>query len=238
VTHHVKVYPGPEGKIKFQNDVRRLLGLRSDQTFNVNFECQPPGEEGRLELPGIDAFEAARFCASVTAGVRAMERAQSRQDQGTDPIDVDDLYDSMPFSPSRNRVIERYTVDSISPSPPAVFSTPRHPQLRSNDEGQERLRSAMVTPTARPAAGTSSELGSSYGSSSTPVSPSAVNLAHDIAQRSKRHYMARSQMSRMGSGRDQDFIESSLLLTRRASGMMDNDQSMGDEEDEEEAGEA
>ncbi|GFH23655.1 predicted protein, partial [Haematococcus lacustris] len=38
-THLVKVSPGPEGLLRFQAEVRRLLRLQDDQEFEISFEC-------------------------------------------------------------------------------------------------------------------------------------------------------------------------------------------------------
>ena len=224
----MKVYPGPEGKAKFQNDVRRLLGLREDQTFHVNFECQPPGEEGRLELPGIDAFEAARFCASVTAGVRAMERARVLHDQGTNTLSSDELEgrheadDTMPFSPRPYRNANASSAPGADSRPSSFLEL--HHVLSSRSTHHDQMRSSMVI-SPRPGSGSGS-------TSSAPVSPSAIHLAFDIAQRQRRpHEVMVRNRSRMAN--DQAFIQSSLLLVQRASGMMGAGIAMEDDVEEE-----
>ncbi|GAX73398.1 hypothetical protein CEUSTIGMA_g851.t1 [Chlamydomonas eustigma] len=76
--HLVRVEPGPEGRLKFEKDVRTLLGLKHDQAFCVNFECHPPGQQNqKLELKGLAAYDAAVFCAGVTAGQRREQDAVS-----------------------------------------------------------------------------------------------------------------------------------------------------------------
>jgi hypothetical protein len=36
------VYPGPEGKARFQQQIRELVKLRDDEEFEVEFECKAP----------------------------------------------------------------------------------------------------------------------------------------------------------------------------------------------------
>ena len=206
VSHNIKVYPGAEGKAKFQDDVRRLLGLRDDQSFQVNFECQPPGEDGRLELPGIDSFDAACFCASVTAGEREAERQRQ--------LEQDALDATCPFSP---HVIRRRTNEG---QPRAQSTTPSYhnlPLLSSAAAGSSPRRS-QAPELVGEAAG-----GGAVSSSSLPVSPSSAaadGLATQIALRS------RSARSRTRMGSDRDFLQSSLLLAPRAGGILDGSMHM------------
>ena len=37
-----QVYPGPEGKARFQQQIRELVKLRDDEEFEVEFECKAP----------------------------------------------------------------------------------------------------------------------------------------------------------------------------------------------------
>jgi hypothetical protein len=71
--HKVTVYPGHEGRIRFQNDVRCELKLRDDQMFNIDFECDLPGSDDKVELKGLNSCDAAVFCASITAGQRKVQ---------------------------------------------------------------------------------------------------------------------------------------------------------------------
>ena len=48
--HRVKVYPGPDGKARFEQQIRELLGLEEDEEFDVEFECKAPGSSKRLRL--------------------------------------------------------------------------------------------------------------------------------------------------------------------------------------------
>jgi hypothetical protein len=37
-----QVYPGPEGKARFQQQIRELVKLSDDEEFEVEFECKAP----------------------------------------------------------------------------------------------------------------------------------------------------------------------------------------------------
>lgn len=40
------MYPGPEGKARFQQQIRELVKLRDDEEFEVEFECKAPDSGG------------------------------------------------------------------------------------------------------------------------------------------------------------------------------------------------
>lgn len=70
-TYWLEVHPGPDGLRRFQSEVRQLLGLKDNQEFDITFECKVPGTAGsRCELKGLNAFDAAVYCASITAAER------------------------------------------------------------------------------------------------------------------------------------------------------------------------
>jgi len=50
--HRIKVYPGPEGKARFQQQIRDLVQLGEDEEFEVEFECKAPdsGETCRQQV--------------------------------------------------------------------------------------------------------------------------------------------------------------------------------------------
>ncbi|KAF8073099.1 UXT-like protein [Scenedesmus sp. PABB004] len=69
-TYFLEVTPGHSVE-RFKGDVRRLLGLGSEQAFDITFECTPPGQDGSsLELQGLQAFDAAVYLASLSAARR------------------------------------------------------------------------------------------------------------------------------------------------------------------------
>lgn len=43
-----QVYPGPEGKARFQQQIRDLVQLGDDEEFEVEFECKAPDSGERL----------------------------------------------------------------------------------------------------------------------------------------------------------------------------------------------
>ncbi|GLC44228.1 hypothetical protein PLESTB_000754900 [Pleodorina starrii] len=80
-THMVKVRPGEEGRVAFIQDVRRLLRLRDSQEFSITFECKVPGHGMFLDLKGLSSYDAAVFCAAMTAVERQRVAAQKVQQQ-------------------------------------------------------------------------------------------------------------------------------------------------------------
>jgi hypothetical protein len=74
-TYWLQVHPGEDGLERFKGDVRKLLGLTDDQAFDITFECKVPGSGSRMELRGLSAFDAAVYCASITAAERVKTKA-------------------------------------------------------------------------------------------------------------------------------------------------------------------
>ncbi|GIL46371.1 hypothetical protein Vafri_3361 [Volvox africanus] len=81
-THMVKVKPGEEGRVAFIQDVRRLLRLRENQEFSITFECKVPGHGMFLDLKGLSSYDAAVFCAAMTAVERQRLAAQKANKAG------------------------------------------------------------------------------------------------------------------------------------------------------------
>jgi hypothetical protein len=72
-TYLVDVHPGKAGREKFVSEVRKRLNISPEQTFDVSFDCFLPSNSAfctRTELKGMDAYDAAVFCATVTAAAR------------------------------------------------------------------------------------------------------------------------------------------------------------------------
>eukprot|EP00877_Chromochloris_zofingiensis_P001311 jgi/Chrzof1/11180/Cz05g27040.t1 len=76
-TYWLQVQPGVEGLQQFKTDVCKLLGLTDDQPFDITFECRVPGQDTRMELRGLHTFDAAVYCASITASERAFSSDDS-----------------------------------------------------------------------------------------------------------------------------------------------------------------
>ncbi|PNH10567.1 hypothetical protein TSOC_002694 [Tetrabaena socialis] len=81
-THMVKVKPGEAGRLAFIGDVRRLLRLREHQEFSIAFECRVPGHGMFLDLKGLSSYDAAVFCAAMTA-VERQRLARQRGKKGS-----------------------------------------------------------------------------------------------------------------------------------------------------------
>ncbi|KAI8465739.1 MAG: hypothetical protein J3K34DRAFT_525116 [Monoraphidium minutum] len=75
-THKLRVWPGPEGKALFKEQVRELLGLSPSSEFEVVFECKVPRSGEKVQLKGFAAFEAAAHCAAASAARRAARRRE------------------------------------------------------------------------------------------------------------------------------------------------------------------
>eukprot|EP00775_Hariotina_reticulata_P002234 gene2234-2546_t len=79
--HRIKVFPGPEGKKRFEQEVRRLINLGDDEEFDIEFQCKSPLGGNTLKLGGLGAFDAATHCAALTAAERQHKRQQQGQAQ-------------------------------------------------------------------------------------------------------------------------------------------------------------
>ena len=65
-TYKVQVQPGPEGAAAFERQIRSLLQLPEGLEFDVIFHCRAPGTGDKLQLQGLNAFDAAVHCASLS----------------------------------------------------------------------------------------------------------------------------------------------------------------------------
>ncbi|KAI8474321.1 MAG: hypothetical protein J3K34DRAFT_366279 [Monoraphidium minutum] len=65
-TYKVRVQPGPEGAAEFERQIRGLLQLPDTVEFDVIFHCRAPGTGDKLQLQGLNAFDAAVHCASLS----------------------------------------------------------------------------------------------------------------------------------------------------------------------------
>ena len=74
-THQIAVREGPEGRELFENDIRKIFGLGTNDELQLSFGVKVPdrrldGAEDELTLEGWESFDAAVFCASLSAGAR------------------------------------------------------------------------------------------------------------------------------------------------------------------------
>lgn len=87
-TYKVQVQPGPEGAAAFERQIRSLLQLPEGLEFDVIFHCRAPGTGDKLQLQGLNAFDAAVHCASLSnkptagPGGSAGERKQAKKPAG------------------------------------------------------------------------------------------------------------------------------------------------------------
>lgn len=75
--HAVPVSPGPAGMAAFQSDVRRLFGLREDESVDISFSCVTPGSDSKVTLSGWGAYDAALMAASIACATGKSEEAST-----------------------------------------------------------------------------------------------------------------------------------------------------------------
>ena len=80
VQHSILVQPGPEGEQRFIQEVRRIFQLSESAELSLSFGCRLPNGQGEVTLEGAQAFGAAAFLASLSAGER-VQRAAAQQAQ-------------------------------------------------------------------------------------------------------------------------------------------------------------
>jgi hypothetical protein len=73
--HHVPLHPGPDGRAKFEEDLRRVLKLRKGDGMTVTFKCHVPDSTETVSLEGMEAFDAAAHCAALKAAKRQAQQA-------------------------------------------------------------------------------------------------------------------------------------------------------------------
>lgn len=96
VVHQVVVEPGESGQRKFQQDIRRIFGLKQDDAIQLTFGCRIPDSPHEVTLDGWNSYDAAVHCASLSAGQR--EKRQHSHD-----------------SPPKRTVCQRRKTSSSSP---------------------------------------------------------------------------------------------------------------------------
>jgi hypothetical protein len=82
-THQVAVTPGEEGMRHFQATIRSIFGLQESDDVSLSFGCKVPGAQSEITLDGWQAFDAAAFCAAVSAGQRLRGQQQRNESQLT-----------------------------------------------------------------------------------------------------------------------------------------------------------
>ncbi|KIZ07041.1 hypothetical protein MNEG_0912 [Monoraphidium neglectum] len=80
-TYKVQVQPGPEGAAAFERQIRSLLQLPEGLEFDVIFHCRAPGTGDKLQLQGLNAFDAAVHCASLSNKTPSSSQAAAAGDR-------------------------------------------------------------------------------------------------------------------------------------------------------------
>ncbi|GIL54245.1 hypothetical protein Vafri_9818 [Volvox africanus] len=78
-SHKIRVRPGPDGTRQFIEDCRQLLKIPTHLEFDVVFHCKEPATQSDLRFRGLDAFDAAVYCASLANHAAALQQQQVLQ---------------------------------------------------------------------------------------------------------------------------------------------------------------
>jgi hypothetical protein len=71
VTHRIQYTPGPDGVDSFLKTLQSI-GIKVASASQVTFLCRCPDTGEEVSLRGLKAFDAAAYCASITAAKRLM----------------------------------------------------------------------------------------------------------------------------------------------------------------------
>eukprot|EP00775_Hariotina_reticulata_P010439 gene10439-10597_t len=78
VTYRITYTPGPDGLEHFLQTLQRI-GIKVASASQVTFLCRSPDTGEEMSLKGLKAFDAAAYCASITAAKRVIKDADKRQ---------------------------------------------------------------------------------------------------------------------------------------------------------------
>lgn len=78
VTHRITYIPGPDGLDHFLATLQSI-GIKVASASQVTFLCRSPDTGEEMALKGLKAFDAAAYCASITAAKRKQRDTQRRQ---------------------------------------------------------------------------------------------------------------------------------------------------------------
>ena len=73
VTHRIQYTPGPDGLEHFLSSLQRV-GIKVASASQVTFLCRSPDTGEEMALRGLSAFDAAAYCASITAATSLHSR--------------------------------------------------------------------------------------------------------------------------------------------------------------------
>jgi len=75
VTHKITYNPGPDGLQHFLETLQSI-GIKVASASQVTFLCRSPDTGEEMALKGLEAFDAAAYCASITAAKRVLKEAK------------------------------------------------------------------------------------------------------------------------------------------------------------------
>uniref|UniRef100_A0A383VT68 RING-CH-type domain-containing protein n=1 Tax=Tetradesmus obliquus TaxID=3088 RepID=A0A383VT68_TETOB len=78
VTYRITYTPGPDGLEHFLATLQ-AIGIKVASASQVTFLCRSPDTGEEMSLKGLKAFDAAAYCASITAAKRVQKDADKRQ---------------------------------------------------------------------------------------------------------------------------------------------------------------
>jgi hypothetical protein len=81
VTHRIQYTPGPDGLESFLNTLQSI-GIKVASASQVTFLCRSPDTGEEMALRGLKAFDAAAYCASITAAKRIQRNLSRRRSSG------------------------------------------------------------------------------------------------------------------------------------------------------------
>ncbi|KAF8073095.1 hypothetical protein HT031_000756 [Scenedesmus sp. PABB004] len=77
VTYRITYTPGPDGLEHFLQTLQ-AIGIKVASASQVTFLCRSPDTGEEMSLKGLKAFDAAAYCASITAAKRVLKDADRR----------------------------------------------------------------------------------------------------------------------------------------------------------------
>lgn len=107
VTHKITYTPGPDG-LKHFLETLQSIGIKVASASQVTFLCRSPDTGEEMALKGLEAFDAAAYCASITAAKRVRKEAR-RSHSGSEGCSSDlGVRPEGPESPTAARSCERH----------------------------------------------------------------------------------------------------------------------------------
>lgn len=205
VTHRIQYTPGPDGLDSFVQTLQSI-GIKVASASQVTFLCRSPDTGEEVALRGLKAFDAAAYCASITAAKRMVHHSSRRRSSSGDDTIV---HATHPDSPTAAGGSGRPAQRCEEPGQAAAASAaaaegepaPRWPRTVAHVHA-EALQDADAAPDTAAAAAAATPLPPRIGSGSRSGSgarlASAPQLPHrspssGARQRRWRDHLAHSQ---------------------------------------------